>query len=1087
MNSAPDHFDLPADLVHQLQAAMRCPPSQWSAAVETILREHPEHAESMLAWLERDGVSSPNTADPGTRPGQGTDRPSHVGPYRILESLGEGGMGEVFLARREDLGVPVALKVVKPGMDTRAFLARFTAERLALSRMEHNNIARVLDAGASEDGRPYFVMELVRGVPITRYSDDHRLSIEQRLTLFQQVCAGVQHAHSKGVMHRDLTPNNVLVTVQDGQATAKIIDFGLARATDRSGLQQTVYTERGTFLGTPEYMSPEQAGLDGLDIDTRTDVYSLGVLLYELLTGELPFRREELRAAGYEGICRTIREKEPARPSSRVTTLGPSTTRVATLRRTEPRQLLQCLRGDLDWIVLKCLEKDRTRRYETPTHLADDVRRHLEDEPVTARPPSAAYRLRKVARKYRRELLAVGVAALSLGVGGGVALWSLVTASSARASEQVSKDEAVSARVYATAARSDRDLIAATADVERLLRERSAQPWLVPGRVPDAERYLAEADAVLALAPALQKRFEELLARAEPWDDAQRAADRAGHPAYAEWEEARSELAYREHVVHVGGDRTRLELPALSQDDVGRPAAELRMLGWPLVDPEVDLRIFGEEARGLALAQLAMRKLVPQDRLWLRVQVSDFLAWAWFANGMDDEAVAQAERSVALVAANPTELAWSAAIRSRLEDLRGQIRARTGASGALSLEQLRGRVSALEARLGERRTFAFADDSDRRLFLALQAAVTRVRALASEGGVEPLRRACRWVRAAQAATSLHPRSTVTWDEVAVTMAAADGTHAHAAYRGLPSIRPQFGLVPIGFNPATKLLELYDLRSAWDGMSARDPAELEIPRHATDGAIAMGDDMGMVFVLLPGGECWTGAQNDDPEARLYDPEGGLYPRCVRLDPFLISRFEMTQGQYLRLTGKDPSDSKHGSTLGAAITWANPVEQVSYDDAERDLARYGLALPSDVQWEYACRAGTSSPFSCPVDALATHANLNDQAWGRLANRPPAEPWDDGHAMHATVGSFAPNPFGLYDMHGNVFEWTADGPGQGMPRAGDGLRPESVRATHRNYRGGAYTVGRKESRSVWRGRVPRRSSNHDIGIRPIRRIEW
>ena len=353
----------------------------------------------------------------------GQDAPLQVGPYRILSRLGEGGMGEVFLAERKDLRQRVAIKVIKPGMDSRAIVARFEAERQALARMEHSNIAKVLDAGVTPEGRPYFVMEYVKGIPITRYSDENRLSVEERLRLFQQVCSGVQHAHSKGVIHRDLTPNNVLVTVQEGKPTAKIIDFGLARATDHRLTERPVLTEQGVIMGTPEYMSPEQAGLSGLDIDTRTDVYTLGVMLYELLSGELPFSREELRVAGYEGMCRTIREKEPERPSTRITRGG--TAKVASLRRTEGERLLKRLRGDLDWVVLKCLEKDRTRRYETPTHLADDLQRHLDDEVVTARAPSAGYRLRKLARRYRGQLFAAGVvlAAVIAGLVGTTAFW----------------------------------------------------------------------------------------------------------------------------------------------------------------------------------------------------------------------------------------------------------------------------------------------------------------------------------------------------------------------------------------------------------------------------------------------------------------------------------------------------------------------------------------------------------------------------------------------------------------------------------------------------------------------------------------
>ncbi|MCU0251771.1 MAG: tetratricopeptide repeat protein [Vicinamibacterales bacterium] len=324
------------------------------------------------------------------------------GPYRLLQIIGEGGMGEVWLAEQTTpIRRQVALKVIKAGMDTVQVVARFEAERQALALMDHPAIATVYDGGSTPEGRPYFVMEHVKGEPITTYCDRHKLAMRDRLELFAQVCDGVQHAHQKGVIHRDLKPSNVLVAVQDDRPVPKIIDFGVAKATARQLTDRTLYTELGAMIGTLEYMSPEQAEMGGLDIDTRTDVYALGVILYELLSGTLPFESKELRQAGFVEIQRTIREKEPPRPSTRITRLGGASTAAATNRNTEPRRLASVLRGDLDWVTMRALEKDRTRRYQTVNALAAEVRRYLNHEPVVAGPPSAVYRARKFVRRHR--------------------------------------------------------------------------------------------------------------------------------------------------------------------------------------------------------------------------------------------------------------------------------------------------------------------------------------------------------------------------------------------------------------------------------------------------------------------------------------------------------------------------------------------------------------------------------------------------------------------------------------------------------------------------------------------------------------
>jgi non-specific serine/threonine protein kinase/serine/threonine-protein kinase len=344
--------------------------------------------------------------------------PKTIGAYRVLQKLGEGGMGEVYEAEQErPVRRRVAVKLIKWGMDTKEVVARFESERQALALMNHPNIARVYEAGATEQGRLFFAMEYVPGVPITEYCDTNRLSTRERLALFIQVCSGIQHAHQKGVIHRDMKPSNVLVTIQDDRPVPKIIDFGVAKATSQRLTERTVFTELGQWIGTPEYMSPEQAEMTGLDIDTRTDVYSLGVVLYELLVGSQPFEASDLRVVGFDEMRRKIREDEPTRPSTKVTSMGEASDTAARNRRTELLLLARELRGDLDWITMRALEKDRTRRYGSPAELAADIERHLRHEPVLAGPPSTLYRVRKFIRRHR------------LGVGAGVlVLMALLTA-----------------------------------------------------------------------------------------------------------------------------------------------------------------------------------------------------------------------------------------------------------------------------------------------------------------------------------------------------------------------------------------------------------------------------------------------------------------------------------------------------------------------------------------------------------------------------------------------------------------------------------------------------------------------------------
>ena len=420
-------------------------------------------------FLERSPVARA-TALPEEKPGD------VIGRYTLLKKIGEGGCGVVYLAEQSSpVRRRVALKIIKLGMDTRQVIARFEAERQALAMMDHPDIARVFDAGATDTGRPFFVMEFVDGVPITNFCDTHSLSMAARLELFARVCLALQHAHQKGIIHRDLKPSNILVALHDGVPAPKVIDFGIAKATSGRLTEHTLVTGLEQFVGTPAYMSPEQAEWREVDIDTRSDVYSLGVVLYELLTGRPPYDPKSLGQAGLNEIRRIIREVEPPRPSTRVSTLaGADRDTVARLRGAAPTRLSSALRGDLDWIVMRCLEKNRDRRYGTAHELADDVRRHLRSEPVTARPPSALYRTRKFAARHRVACTAIAAVTASLILGTAVSVRQAIRATRAEHEQANLRAAAERMNVAANAARDHADELRQAAEVQELAAKRLA-------------------------------------------------------------------------------------------------------------------------------------------------------------------------------------------------------------------------------------------------------------------------------------------------------------------------------------------------------------------------------------------------------------------------------------------------------------------------------------------------------------------------------------------------------------------------------------------------------------------------------------
>jgi eukaryotic-like serine/threonine-protein kinase len=506
----------PAERAAYLDGACRGDPGL-RAQVEALLGAHDDArgflADPVVTLPQQTIFVPPLTEKPGDR----------IGRYKLLQQIGEGGCGVVYMAEQEEpVRRRVAFKVIKQGMDTKSVIARFEAERQALAMMDHPNIAKVLDAGATDTGRPYFVMELVRGIRITDYCDQNNLSTRERLDLFVQVCHAIQHAHQKGIIHRDIKPSNILVSLHDGVPMPLVIDFGVAKAMEQKLTEKTLFTAFEQFIGTPAYTSPEQAEMSRLDIDTRSDIYALGVLLYELLTGKTPFDAKTLVSAGLEAMRRMIREQEPARPSTRLSTMveGELTT-TAQRRQVDPPRLIHLVRGDLDWIVMKCLEKDRTRRYETANGVAQDIERHLKHEPVLARPPSVGYRLQKSFQRNKLVFTAAGLVGMTLVLGVVVSSWQAVRATKAGQREAAARVRADEAARVADSEKQRAEKEAQKAKESELAARRNlyaadmvlAQQAVAEGNLGHAQKLLSKYDSNDQRSPALTTGLRSTEAR----------------------------------------------------------------------------------------------------------------------------------------------------------------------------------------------------------------------------------------------------------------------------------------------------------------------------------------------------------------------------------------------------------------------------------------------------------------------------------------------------------------------------------------------------------------------------------------------
>jgi len=878
-DAPPDPPKLPAALQDALLAILFGDPKRIDADLAALLERAGPHREAIAAHLAAHRRMQPAAATANVT----------IRGYRIDRCIGEGGMGVVYEAEQlVPLHRHVAIKVIRAEIDSRAVAARFERERQALAVMDHDAIAKVFDCGTTAQGQPFFAMELVPGQPLDRYCDARQLPVADRLRLFLQVCRGVQHAHQKGVIHRDLKPGNVLVVDQDGEGRAKIIDFGIARAVAREDTGGD-RTEIGVLLGTPEYMSPEQARGDGAAIDTRTDVWSLGAMLYELICGTLPFADPSMARNDLRSRRLRADDLDLQRPSTAIGRLGSLAGTIAARRRRSVTALQRELRGDLDWIVLRAMAKDPELRYSSASALADDLQRYLDGLPTLAGPPTRWYRLRKFVRRHRLQLSALAAIVIAVLTG-----W------------------------YQTAS--------------------------------------ALTDLRLS-----QRRFD-LLANVELLHDARR----------------RAEQIYPADSAHL---------------------AALRSWRSEHAQPLLAARTIVETA----LAELP-----------------------------DDADLAPGTRAFL--------------------------------------------VEALQRHLTELATFE---------------ATT----------VAEVTRAEHWAARIAAATAAHPNAPATWEAARAAIRAADGVTASRLYAASPfDLTPQEGLVPLGMNPATGLWEFYDLRSAWDATSGRDPIDLPLPRRRDDGTFAVDETTGIVFVLLPGGTTWFGAQGKDQAAPHFvadcPPEVDVYR--VELAPFFLARHELTQGQWQRLAGRPWSCfyalGAQPEPRATGVTLAHPVEYVPWTACDALLRRHGLVLPTEAQWEHGCRAGSSWSWAWgdAVSALAGRVNLLDghakEVVAAGGYNWPAEPFDDddGFVIHASVGSFPANAFGLHEMHGNVREWCRDGsvaPDRSFA-PGDGEQTPGLES-QRGIRGGSFTGTAREAMSWWPAKEQIDAPSHERGCRAARAI--
>lgn len=954
-----------------------------------------------------------------------------IGPYAVRRELGRGGQAVVYLAFDARLRREVAIKVLVTPVASLNQRLRLQREASVAGRLADPGICPVYEIGQDGD-HLWLVMQYLPGRTLAAEiaaAPPPGLPWSQVLAWFVALLRCLHRAHAAGIVHRDLKPANVMIT-NDGRPV--LLDFGLAAdADDEPGL-----TRSGDQFGTPAYQSPEHLrGHQHRGADD--DLWAVAVSLYEALTGRRPFSGSTVAA-----LQQAILAGAPPPPRS--------------LRADLPR--------DLAAVLQVALARSPQHRYRTAADFADELAAVLAGQPIAARRPSI---WRRLAWWHRRHAVAA------------TAIWSLAVGSALVARE--SFDNAELARRLDLKVH-DFDLLATVVRHRRVVESAAALYPAQAATAPALRRWLTdEAAPLLALLPTIAQTLHNLHGRQRPRSPAELEAERRADPEFAAWQRQGAVLASSRRAAAIRAGRELLHEPALPPALAAGNAAELGLAARRRVPGPLDQRtLFGEEALGLSCARAALTKVEAGDAGEPLPIALDTLAWALFANGQDAAALACSQRRVdgTLPAERATAIDLDRALRQAI--------ARADADLAAAAQTM----AAIESRMAHRRRYDFADESDQFLHDALTALHRDLVEFAER--TEPmLRRRLRWAELVGALSRNHPNAPCDWPTARAAIAAADGVRASTAYRGQSIDLADdhvAGLVPIGMNPSTGLWEFYDLRSAWDGHG--DPAALPIPRHAGDGTIVVHDDTGIVFVLLPGG---TFRMGEAEALRGQGARDSIPEHDVSLAPFLIARHELTQAQWRRLWQGAPEregPSKYAAgrwSHGREVTAAHPVEMVSWSECTQLLAWHGLSLPTEAQWEYACRAGSTDCWSCAEDQLVRCANVADATAQRGALWPRFEAWSDGHVVHAPVGSFAANAFGLHDMHGNVEEWCRDAYAlyTAPVAADDGERAGDARHFGRVLRGGSFHQVAAAAHSASRSYGIESSFTGAVGLRAARRL--